>query len=140
MTLPVMSIGVRRIYAEPDIQVVAKTVYNLTERASISVDRLMKRLETQPQMNETEIQSIEAEINTIIQAWQSKIEKLGGEPRGLWFADFDSGDGYYCWRFPEQGIQYWHSYEDGFSKRVPLLEKNSKKSLADRFRQTFLHP
>ena len=34
--------------------------------------------------------------------------------------DWDSGDGYYCWRYPEASLSFYHSYEDGFKGRVPI--------------------
>ena len=42
--------------------------------------------------------------------------------KGLWLVDFDSGDGYWCWAYPEDDLGYWHSYEGGFGARVPLEE------------------
>jgi hypothetical protein len=38
----------------------------------------------------------------------------------LWLVDWDSGDGYYCWRFPEQAIGFFHTYEEGFGGRLPI--------------------
>jgi hypothetical protein len=37
--------------------------------------------------------------------------------------DFDSGDGYWCWAFPEEDLDHWHDYEGGFSNRVPVAFK-----------------
>ena len=40
--------------------------------------------------------------------------------KGMWLADFDAGNGYYCWKFPENEIRFWHGYKDGFSGRVEI--------------------
>jgi hypothetical protein len=33
-------------------------------------------------------------------------------------ADFDNGEGFYCWKYPEIKINHWHGYQDGFSGRI----------------------
>ncbi|CAN5607660.1 DUF2203 domain-containing protein [soil metagenome] len=63
---------------------------------------------------------LEAEAGRLIEEWQTKIQKLGGRPNGHWVVDFDSGDGYYCWKYPERSIEFWHHYRDGYSKRIKL--------------------
>jgi hypothetical protein len=43
------------------------------------------------------------------------------EVKGLWLADFDSGDGYYyCWQLGEEDIEHFHRYEVGFAGRRPI--------------------
>ena len=34
--------------------------------------------------------------------------------------DFDNGSGYYCWQYPEEGLQYYHTYEEGFRGRTRI--------------------
>ena len=46
--------------------------------------------------------------------------KMGIEVKGLWLIDFDNGSGYYCWQYPEESLQYFHGYEEGFGGRVKL--------------------
>ncbi len=45
---------------------------------------------------------------------------MGLEIKGVWLVDFDSGGGYYCWKYPETGLNHFHSYDEGFSGRLPL--------------------
>ncbi len=45
---------------------------------------------------------------------------LGAEVKGLWLVDWDSGDGYFCWRFPEAALAFFHTYEEGFAGRLPV--------------------
>jgi regulator of sirC expression with transglutaminase-like and TPR domain len=56
----------------------------------------------------------------IVQQWAEDLQQLGLEIKGLWLVDFDSGAGYYCWKYPEPALNHFHSYEEGFSGRVPL--------------------
>lgn len=62
----------------------------------------------------------EEERQKIVGQWASTIASLGVEIKGLWLADFDSGAGYYCWKYPEQSLDHFHGYEEGFAGRLPL--------------------
>ena len=43
---------------------------------------------------------------------------LGGQPKGLWLVDFDSGDGFsFCWKYGEEEIAHVHAYDAGFAGR-----------------------
>jgi hypothetical protein len=44
----------------------------------------------------------------------------GLEIKGLWLVDFDNGSGCYCWRYPETGLDYFHTYEEGFRGRMRI--------------------
>ena len=35
--------------------------------------------------------------------------------------DFDKGDGYYCWKYPEPALNHFHGYEEGFGGRLSLM-------------------
>jgi len=38
----------------------------------------------------------------------------------LWLVDFDNGEGYYCWSYPEPAITHYHGYDDGFAGRISI--------------------
>jgi hypothetical protein len=59
-------------------------------------------------------------LSQIVQAWSESLTAMGLEVKGLWLVDFDNGSGYYCWRYPEAGLQFYHSYEDGFGGRMRI--------------------
>ncbi len=112
--------GVRAFFKIEEAQQLLPIVFKLTKRYSEKVTSLMDRIHLiegkSPQLED----KIEGQINDFIQDWQNKMTKLGGLPKGLWLLDFDSGDGYFCWKYPERKIQFWHQYQDGFSKRVSI--------------------
>ena len=56
----------------------------------------------------------------IVQQWADGVMSLGIDVKGLWLVDFDNGSGYYCWQHPEEALQYFHGYEEGFGGRVKL--------------------
>ncbi|HVR43875.1 MAG TPA: DUF2203 family protein [Thermoanaerobaculia bacterium] len=60
------------------------------------------------------------EYQRIVSAWAEAILDMGIEVKGLWLIDFDSGAGYYCWRYPEETLEWFHGYEEGFPGRIKL--------------------
>lgn len=59
-------------------------------------------------------------VQRIVVAWAEAMVAKGLEVKGLWLVDFDNGSGYYCWRYPETGLLFYHSYEDGFGGRMRI--------------------
>lgn len=100
----------RFTYAEA--RALVPEVRRLTASAHAAVDALQARLGGP---DDAEIQQ---HIEREVQGWAQALSALGIEIKGLWLADFDSGAGYYCWRWPEPDLQYYHSYEEGFGGRV----------------------
>lgn len=60
------------------------------------------------------------ELRELLRQWTESVLELGVEVKGLWLVDFDSGGGYYCWRYPEPALEYFHTYDEGFSGRVAI--------------------
>ncbi len=50
----------------------------------------------------------------------NEVQSLGLEAKGLWLVDFDNGEGYYCWCYPEETVAHYHGYEDGFRGRTRI--------------------
>jgi hypothetical protein len=98
-------------------------VRRVTQRARGNYDLLGKRLEGGPQSPE-QCSKIESELNRTVVEWSEVIKRLGCEVRGLWIVDFDCGDGYFCWKCPEEELLYFRGYNTGFSTRV-LIESIS---------------
>ena len=95
------------------------TVRNLTEQAVRQIEALVNRVQSRDEL-ENRRQELEDATNEIIQAWATEVTSLGCEVKGLWLVDWDSGDGYYCWKYPELAVSHFHGYEDGFDGRVPI--------------------
>lgn len=96
-------------------------VYKITVDADQELQLLTTRLNGCRQAVKTqEFVNVEEQMQKLITKWESKIIKLGLEPKGIWLVDFDAGDGYYCWKYPELDLKFWHGYKDGFSGRMPI--------------------
>lgn len=87
-----------------------------------AVARLETLLEVEtPAEDEAELPSeVAPEYERIVSEWAESILELGIEVKGLWLIDFDSGSGYYCWRYPESSLEHFHGYDEGFPGRVKL--------------------
>lgn len=59
-------------------------------------------------------------IEAVVARWAREMEALGLEVKGLWLVDFDSGSGYYCWQWPEERLEYYHGYDEGFAGRARI--------------------
>ena len=101
-----------------------RIIIRFTATISAEVNLLMTHLDNMADGDDLKAQELEKQIDDKIQLWNQKVERLGGVPRGLWLVDLDAGDGYYCWKYPEPEIAYWHEYKSGFTGRVPLESRS----------------
>lgn len=90
-----------------------------TERAVREVEALASERERQPD-GSPEKRAVEDRIRAAVERWSREMEALGLEIKGLWLVDFDNGSGYYCWRWPEPALEYFHGYEAGFAGRARI--------------------
>ena len=67
-----------------------------------------------------ERQALDIRIQKVISSWVRGMEALGVEVKGLWRVDFDNGSGYYCWQWPEEQLEYFHGYDEGFAGRCRI--------------------
>ena len=98
----------KRIFTLDEARSLLPKVKELTSDAVFKFARLAEDEET------------EDERQGVVGEWAREILALGAEIKGLWLVDFDSGAGYYCWKYPETSLEYFHGYEEGFAGRLPL--------------------
>jgi hypothetical protein len=94
-------------------------VRSRTEAAVGEVEPLLAERDATAEGSE-ERHSFDARIQKRISVWVRSMEALGVEVKGLWLVDFDNGSGYYCWTWPEERLEYFHGYEDGFDGRTRI--------------------
>jgi len=94
-------------------------VRSRTAKAVPEVEALLAEREAlDPQSQEHA--AVEARLRLRVEAWVRSMEALGAEVKGLWLVDFDNGSGYYCWRWPEEALEWFHGHEEGFAGRVRI--------------------
>ncbi len=95
------------------------TVRDRTEQAVHEVEALANTLGGREEL-EARREEWEAAYRKIVDQWSADVEALGCEVKGVWLIDWDSGDGYYCWKHPEPALGHFHGYDEGFAGRVPI--------------------
>lgn len=96
----------------PDIRAITQAAF---EETAPTIEELKRSdLTTEERID------FERELQVMANAWAGKITRLGAVVKGLWLVDFDSGNGFYCWTYDEPTLDYFHSYDQGFSGRTPI--------------------
>ncbi len=107
------------IFTLEEARALLPRVKEITQHSHALVEELREQLEATE--HPREIRRLETRVNDELQRWARALQDLGVEVKGLWLADFDSGDGYYyCWQFGEDDIEHFHRYETGFAGRRPI--------------------
>lgn len=106
----------------PEEEVSDKKTFSYEDACALlpEVQRLTKSAYAEVEALGEEVDETNDDFRRIVTDWAEQVISLGIEVKGLWLVDFDSGSGYYCWRHPEPGLQFFHGYEEGFRGRVQL--------------------
>jgi hypothetical protein len=115
----VQTSGTSRKFTLEEAKALLPVVRERTRRALEAIGALEAPDEDDETPSE-ERSDYEARAHEIMLEWARDIERLGIEVKGPWLIDFDSGGGYYCWKWPETSLEYFHGYDEGFSSRVRL--------------------
>jgi hypothetical protein len=116
----------RRIFTLADARNLLPAVKALTADAVQSAEELAAELEslgtdTEEHVPDEERERLNAALNQVVTQWAGRIQELGLEAKGLWLVDFDNGDGYYCWKHPEDALLHFHGYDEGFAGRMKIV-------------------
>lgn len=108
-----------RVFTLNEARALMPLVTRITRSSYDELEPIRTRLEamlpTHPDIN-----LIEAAYESVVVQWVGKMERLGLLVKGIWLVDFDTGDGYLCWKFPELKLGHFHSYSEGFANRRPI--------------------
>jgi len=110
-----------RVFTLAEAEELFPLVRSITDSAWRELEPVRRKLEAMVPVN-PQIHEVERQYETIVKRWMAKMARLGLVVKGLWLVDFDTGDGYLCWKFPELRIGHYHSYHEGFTRRRPLAE------------------
>ncbi len=116
----VVDIDQKKFFTLSEAKELLPVVRRMTQTAELRVRELSQRHELLKAPEKKTL--IEEDIRRCIAEWHGKILRLGMQSKGLWLVDFDSGDGFWCWQFPEVDISFCHGYHEGFRQRRELPE------------------
>lgn len=117
----IVSHNVARAFTLAEANELFPLVRSITDVAWHELEPVRRRLEAMSPAN-PRIREVEHEYEMIVKRWMAKMNRLGLVVKGLWLVDFDTGDGFLCWKYPELRIGHYHSYNEGFTSRRPLRE------------------
>lgn len=116
------SVSERKTFSYEEALELLPRVRELTEHAAREIEQITGRPSAADDFEEELAIPAEFQIDVerVLTRWATALIDLGVEVKGLWLVDFDCGSGYYCWRFPEPSLEYFHGYDEGFGGRVAL--------------------
>ena len=94
-------------------------ILDLTDRAIHQIRAIYNGIQSREEMERRQ-NELEGATSQVIEAWSEEVTAIGCLVKGLWLVDWDCGDGFYCWRYPEGSIGHFHTYDDGFNGRMPI--------------------
>ena len=108
-----------KLYVLTEASELLPVVRKITENSYEQLAKLDERLELML-LCDPRRTAVVSEYEKIVRKWVASITRLGAVPNGLWRVDFDTGEGYLCWRFPELKIGYFRDYDCGFDDRMSI--------------------
>lgn len=117
----IMARNETRVFTLTEAKEMFPLVRAITEAAWRELEPVRHKLESMAPVN-PRIHDVERDYEAIVKRWMAKMNRLGLIVKGLWLVDFDTGDGYLCWKFPELHISHYHAYHEGYTGRRPLRE------------------
>ena len=110
-----------QIFSLAEAQSLLPVVRKVTRRAIDDCDPIRERyrnlLNCDPRKPQLALQ-----YEKIIRLWMMKIERFGLMARGLWVVEFDTGEGYLSWKYPELRLAFFVDSEDASLTRRSLSE------------------
>jgi hypothetical protein len=109
----------RRVFSYDEALATFPVIRDRTDAAVRQVEALFNQVQSRDEMEQRQAE-LESAYRAIVDRWTAEIESVGCAVKGLWLIDWDAGDGFYCWRYPEPTVLHYHGYDDGFAGRVPI--------------------
>ncbi len=109
----------RLIFSLAQARAMLPQIKELTADAVRRAEALAKQLQRVPEENPQHAQ-LSTALRDVVNGWADEVRALGLEAKGLWLVDFDNGEGFYCWSYPEEAINHYHGYDDGFAGRIRI--------------------
>ncbi len=109
-----------RIFTFDDARRLIPQVRDCTREAIDRLTAIQGEIEEETADGETAREELQRSAAELLESWANQIRAIGAEVKGPWLVDFDSGGGYYCWKWPEEALEFFHGYDEGFSGRMRI--------------------
>jgi hypothetical protein len=109
----------RRRWTLETARAILPDVRERTAEAVAEVEAFTEEREGLPAKSARRVELDQA-ITRAVSRWVRAMEALGVDVKGAWLVDFDTGKGCFCWRWPEQSLEYFHGYDEGFDGRARI--------------------
>ncbi len=111
--------GSSRVFTFDEARRLVPRVREYTQESIERIGAAQAEIESSVEEPDTE-HAFESTAAEILGEWAQKVRELGIEVKGPWLVDFDSGAGYFCWKWPEDSLEFFHGYDEGFSGRMRI--------------------
>lgn len=109
-----------RRFSLEDARELLPTIKRLTAEAVRSSEQVSSQMQGMSEQDPDHA-VLSAEFQAIVEGWARRVQALEVEVKGLWLVDFDNGEGYYCWCYPEDTVGHFHGYDEGFAGRMKIV-------------------
>lgn len=111
------TVGAPQIFSLDQARQLLPQVKHVTADAVRQAESLAARLKGLAE-DDPDFEPLRAALRDVVEGWTGAVQSLGLEAKGPWLVDFDNGEGYYCWCYPEPTVAHYHGYDEGFSGRT----------------------
>jgi hypothetical protein len=109
-----------RVFTFNDACRLIPQVRDYTRDAIEKLTAIQMAIEEDDENEESAHEELQQSAAELLERWAQNIRSLGADVKGPWLVDFDSGAGYYCWKWPEEALEFFHGYEEGFAGRIRI--------------------
>jgi len=118
MVIPIHS---SRKFTHEEAEEILPIIRRITERTAARATEIQEQLRWIP-VEEPLHRRLNMRLESIFRLWATKVAHLGCEPRGMWLVDFSTGDGWFSWRYGDEGLNFFRSHRSP-EDRIPNLEE-----------------
>jgi len=122
MQEPLISIGYReyaRFFNLEQARALLPLVRQITHQTYETLDPLRQQLKSMTIVDDMSPE-LEARYREGVEAWIGKMSRLGVLPMTLGVVNFDTGNGYLNWKYPEVDLCWFNDYDSDYKDRKPL--------------------
>lgn len=116
-----IQIGKQQVFNLQEARLLLPTIEKITKRFHSRTTKIESRLQRLV-MADPRRRSLLEDFGEHVSDWKTKMEGLGVSANNLWQVQFNVGDGFLCWQFPELVISHFLPKGEDWQDKVKLKE------------------